>query len=303
MGKIAWLFPGQGSQKTGMGREVWEHSPLARETFAAASRLLGFSVEELCFSPDPRLDQTEYTQAALLTVSEALRRELEARGLEAQAAAGLSLGEYGALTACGVLSFEDAVQVVRQRGILMQEAVPLGRGGMAAVLGLSPEQAEAVVRPLEGVQVANYNCPGQVVISGLSEAVQEAAAALRKAGAKRVLPLTVSGPFHSWLLEEAGRKLGEVLEPVKLAEPRMPYVSNVTADYVTSAAPVKDLLRRQVSSSVRWQQSMERLLADGFDTFVEIGPGRTLAGFLKKISRDASVVSVETWEDLEGLSR
>ncbi len=301
MGKIALLFPGQGSQKTGMGQDVWEHSALARETFEEASRLLGFSMEELCFTPNQRLDLTEYTQAALLTVSVAIGRELAARGFKAQAAAGLSLGEYSALVACGVMAFADAAPVVRQRGILMQEAVPAGQGGMAAVLGLSPEQAEAVVAPLEGVQVANYNCPGQVVISGLAEAVAQASQALREAGAKRVLPLNVSGPFHSYLLEEAGRKLGKVLEPVALAEPRMPYVTNVTADYVTEAAPVKELLRRQVSSSVRWQQSMERLLADGFDTFVEIGPGRTLAGFMRKISREAAVYSVETWEQLEQL--
>lgn len=191
--------------------------------------------------------------------------------------------------------------MVRQRGILMQEAVPLGQGAMAAVLGMTAEQIDQVVDPIDGVEVANYNCPGQIVISGKTDAVQTACQALKEAGAKRTVPLKVSGPFHSSMLAGAGKKLGEVLEPVVLTEHSIPYVTNVTASYVEGTEEIKDLLVRQVSSSVRWQQSVENMIAAGVDRFVEIGPGKTLASFVKKISREVSVYNVNTWESLEGL--
>lgn len=301
MGKIAFLFPGQGAQKTGMAQDFYENSPLARETFETASRLMGFSMEDLCFTPNERLDLTEYTQAALLTACTAIWREMDARGMRADVTAGLSLGEYGALIACGAMAFSEALPVVRRRGILMQEAVPVGQGGMAAVMGLANEAIEAVLAGIRDVQIANYNCPGQTVISGKAEAVEEACAALKEAGAKRCLPLKVSGPFHSSLLKEAGSKLAEVLAPVALARPVIPYITNVTAEYVTESAPVKSLLERQVSHSVLWQQTMERMLSDGVDTFVEIGPGRTLTGFLRKMTKEARLINVETLEQLEGL--
>ncbi|WP_434310012.1 ACP S-malonyltransferase [Hominifimenecus sp. rT4P-3] len=301
MGRIAFLFPGQGAQKVGMAQDFYEKCPLVRETFEAATRQLGFSMEELCFTPNDRLDLTEYTQAALLTACVSILREVESRGIRADVAAGLSLGEYSALVACGVMGFEDAVSVVRRRGILMQEAVPAGQGGMAAVMGLANETIEDVLRDRKDVQIANYNCPGQTVISGKLAAVEEAGAALKAAGAKRVVPLNVSGPFHSAMLQEAGEKLGETLEPVVLAEPRIPYITNVTAEYVTQSKEVKDLLKCQVSHGVRWQQTMERMLADGIDTFVEIGPGRTLTGFLRKMTKEAKWYNVETLEQLEAL--
>lgn len=234
-------------------------------------------MEELCFEENDRLDITEYTQAALVTTSVAMLAQIEEMGYTPDVTAGLSLGEYCALVSCKAMTFEDAVKVVRQRGILMQEAVPLGQGAMAAVLGMTAEQIDQVVDPIDGVEVANYNCPGQIVISGKTDAVQTACQALKEAGAKRTVPLKVSGPFHSSMLAGAGKKLGEVLKPVVLTEHSIPYVTNVTASYVEGTEEIKDLLVRQVSSSVRWQQSVENMIAAGVDRFVEIGPGKTLA--------------------------
>ena len=301
MGKIAYIFPGQGAQKAGMGKDFYENCALSREIYEKSSQLLGFSMEELCFEENDRLDITEYTQAALVTTSVAMLAQIEEMGYTPDVTAGLSLGEYCALVSCKAMTFEDAVKVVRQRGILMQEAVPLGQGAMAAVLGMTAEQIDQVVDPIDGVEVANYNCPGQIVISGKTDAVQTACQALKEAGAKRTVPLKVSGPFHSSMLAGAGKKLGEVLEPVVLTEHSIPYVTNVTASYVERTEESKDLLVRQVSTSVRWQQSVENMIAAGVDRFVEIGPGKTLASFVKKISREVSVYNVNTWESLEGL--
>ena len=301
MGKTAFIFPGQGAQVCGMGQDFYEQTKTGREIFDRASGLLGFSMPELCFEKNDRLDITEYTQAAMVTTSVAMLRGMEEQGYRADVAAGLSLGEYCALAAAGVMSDEDAIRTVRERGILMQEAVPAGVGGMSAVLGMNAEEINAVVDPIANVQVANYNCPGQIVISGLKEAVEEASEKLKEAGARRVIPLNVSGPFHSYLLEEAGRKLGGFLDQIEICRPQIPYVANVTAQYVTEAAEVKPLLIRQVSSSVRWQQSVEAMIADGVDRFVEIGPGKTLSGFVKKINRQVTVLNVEKLEDLEKL--
>lgn len=301
MGKTAFIFPGQGAQVCGMGQDFYEQTKTGREIFDRASGLLGFSMPELCFEKNDRLDITEYTQAAMVTTSVAMLRVMEEQGCRADVAAGLSLGEYCALAAAGVMSDEDAIRTVRERGILMQEAVPAGVGGMSAVLGMNAEEINAVVDPIANVQVANYNCPGQIVISGLKEAVEEASEKLKEAGARRVIPLNVSGPFHSYLLEEAGRKLGSFLDQIEICRPQIPYVANVTAQYVTEAAEVKPLLIRQVSSSVRWQQSVEAMIADGVDRFVEIGPGKTLSGFVKKINRQVTVLNVEKLEDLEKL--
>ena len=301
MGKTAFIFPGQGAQVCGMGQDFYEQTKTGQEIFDRATELLGFSMPELCFEKNDRLDITEYTQAAMVTASTAMLKVMEEQGFRPDVTAGLSLGEYCALAAAGVMSEDDAIRTVRQRGILMQEAVPAGIGGMSAVLGMNAEQINAVVDPIANVQVANYNCPGQIVISGLKEAVEEAAEKLKEAGARRIIPLNVSGPFHSYLLEEAGKKLGEFLEQVEIHRPEIPYVANVTAQYVTEADEVKPLLIRQVSSSVRWQQSVEYMIADGVDRFVEIGPGKTLAGFVKKISRDVTVLNIEKLDDLEKL--
>ena len=303
MSNIAFLFPGPGAQVCGMGQDFYEQTETGKKIFDMASGLLGFSMPELCFTPNDRLDITEYTQAAMVTASIAMMEVLKERtGVKPDVAAGLSLGEYPAMVAAGVMSAEDAIKTVRQRGILMQEAVPVGIGSMAAVLAMDAEKIEEVIAPIEGVQIANYNCPGQIVISGKKEAVEAASEKLKEAGAKRVLPLNVSGPFHSSMLVEAGEKLGKVLEDVEVHEPVIPYAANVTASYVTEASQVKPLLEKQVSSSVRWQQTMEMMLKDGVDTFIEIGPGKTLAGFMKKIDRSVRVINIEKLEDVENFS-
>ncbi|WP_077612883.1 ACP S-malonyltransferase [Clostridium sp. Marseille-P2415] len=300
MSKIAFIFPGQGAQYCGMGQDFYEQTAIGKEIYDMASGLLGFSVPELCFEKNDRLDITEYTQAAMVTTGIAMMRVMEAeKGVRPDVAAGLSLGEYCALAAAGVMSDADAILTVRQRGILMQEAVPAGIGAMAAILALDASKIEEVLGGMEGVQIANYNCPGQIVISGKKEAVEEANEKLLAAGAKRALMLNVSGPFHSSMLAGAGEKLGEVLKGVEILTPRIPYVANVTAGYVTEGDMVRPLLEKQVSSSVRWQQSVETMLADGVDTFIEIGPGKTLAGFIKKITRDAKVFNIEKLEDME----
>lgn len=298
MSKTAFIFPGQGAQYCGMGQDFYENTKTGKAIFDMASELLGFSVPELCFEKNDRLDITEYTQAAMVTASIAMMRVLEENGIKPDVAAGLSLGEYCALAAAGVMSDEDAIWTVRQRGILMQEAVPVGEGAMAAILALDAAAIEEVTGAMEGVWIANYNCPGQIVISGEKAAVEEACEKLKAAGAKRAVMLNVSGPFHSGMLTAAGEKLGQVLSRVELHEPRIPYVANVTAQYVKSAAEVKELLTRQVSSSVRWQQSVEAMIGDGVDTFIEIGPGKTLAGFMRKISRDVKTLNVEKLEDI-----
>lgn len=299
MSKIAFMFPGQGAQKAGMGKDFYEQSETARKVIDRASELLDIDMKALCFEENDKLDQTEYTQAALVTVCLAMEHVLRERGLKADVTAGLSLGEYCAIASAGGMSTEDAITTVRKRGILMQNAVPGGKGSMAAVLGLAADVIENCIAGIDGVTIANYNCPGQIVITGWKESVEKASEALKEKGARRVIPLNVSGPFHSPMLKEAGEELGRVLEKVELTPLQIPYVTNVTAEYVTDISKTKELLAKQVASSVRWQQSVENMIADGTDTFVEIGPGRTLAGFMRKISRDVKVYNVASWEDVD----
>ena len=297
MGKRAFLFPGQGAQYIGMAKEFYEQMPECKLVFDAAQKASGLDVAALCFEENDKINITEYTQICMLTAEAAVLTALESRGYRANVTAGLSLGEYGALLAAKVLTMEDAFALVRKRGIYMQEAVPTG-GAMAAVLGLDAGAIEQACEKTEGiVSIANYNCPGQIVITGESEAVAKAGEACSKAGAKRVVPLKVSGPFHSKMLEGAGEKLAKELEQVTVSMPQIPYLSNVTADYVTDSEPVKSLLKRQVSSPVRWQQSVERMIADGVEEFVEIGPGKTLSGFMRKINREVSVSNIDTMDD------
>ncbi len=303
MSKIAFIFPGQGAQKTGMGKDFYEQSQRAAEIYDAASKRLKEEMEidirTLCFDENDKLDQTAYTQAALVTTCLAMARTLEEKGVRADITAGLSLGEYCAIAVAGGMSDLDAVWAVRKRGVLMEEAVPTGVGAMAAVLGLSAEQIEKVTEEIRGVTVANYNCPGQVVITGETDSVDAAKEKLLECGAKRVLPLNVSGPFHSPMLKEAGEKLSEVLDQIHFHELELPYVTNVTAEPITDICKTKELLKEQVAASVRWQQSMERMIEDGVDTFIEIGPGKTLAGFLKKINRTVTVMNISCIEDVD----
>ena len=299
MSKIAFIYPGQGAQVCGMGQDFYEQTETGKQVFDLATEILGFSVPELCFTKNDRLDITEYTQAAMVTTSIAMTKVLEEKGVKPDVAAGLSLGEYCALYAAGAMTEKDAIATVRQRGILMQEAVPVGQGAMAAILAMDASAIEEVISGIDGVQIANYNCPGQIVISGKKEAVETACEKLKEAGAKRAIMLNVSGPFHSRMLTGAGEKLGEVLEQVEIHPLSIPYVANVTAEYMTDAADVKPLLMKQVSSSVRWEQSVRAMLADGVDTFIEIGPGKTLAGFMKKIDRTVKVLNIEKLEDVD----
>lgn len=299
MGKRAFMFPGQGAQYIGMAKEFYDQMPECKAVFDEASKASGLDIAALCFEENEKINITEYTQICMLTAEAAILTALESRGYRADVTAGLSLGEYGALIAAKVLSLADAFALVRKRGIYMQEAVPTG-GAMAAVLGLDASVIEEKCRETAGiVSIANYNCPGQIVITGEEAAVAAAGEACKEAGAKRVVPLKVSGPFHSKMLEGAGEKLGKELEQVTVNTPQIPYLSNVTADYVKDSSEVKPLLEQQVCSSVRWQQSVERMIADGVDEFVEIGPGKTLSGFMKKINKEVTVYNIDKMEDFE----
>ena len=295
------MFPGQGSQYIGMGKEFYEQIPICKEVYDLASEVTGLDIPALCFEENEKINITEYTQICMLATEAAIYMALEQNGYQPDVTAGLSLGEYGALIASGVMTAEEAFELVRKRGICMQEAVPAG-GAMAAVLGLDAAAIEQICRETaeqtgSEVSIANYNCPGQIVISGQEEAVHLAGETCKASGAKRVVPLKVSGPFHSKMLQGAGEKLKEELKKVEISDSFVPYIANVTAGYVTKKEEVKPLLASQVSSSVRWQQTIERLLADGADEFVEIGPGRTLSGFVKKVNRDVKVSSIDKMED------
>ncbi len=297
MGKRAFVFPGQGAQYVGMGKAFYENIPVCRDVFGMASEASGLDIAALCFEENDKINVTEYTQICMLTVEAAILKALKEEDICPDVAAGLSLGEYGALLAADVLDWKDTFSLIRKRGIYMQEAVPEG-GAMAAVLGLHASAVEEICRKVEGtVSVANYNCPGQIVITGEQAAVSAAGEACKQAGAKRAVPLKVSGPFHSPMLAGAGERLGKALEAVEVKPISVPYVTNVTADYVVDPSMVKDLLRLQVSSPVRWQQSVEKMIRDGVDEFVEIGPGRTLTGFIRKINRNVTAVNIEKMDD------
>ena len=284
-----------------MGQSFYEADADARAVFDEASELLGYDMKALCFEENEKLNLTQYTQPAMVTTGIAIMKVVEKQGLLPDTAAGLSLGEYEALYAAGALSVTDAIRVVARRGELMEAAVPAGVGAMAAVLGAEASLIEETLSEIPEVWIANYNCPGQIVISGKKEAVEAAAEALKARGIKRVLMLNVSGPFHSGLLREAGEELGKVLAETEIHPLRIPYYANVTGDIVEDAAKVRGLLTEQVYSSVRFEQSIRNMLSAGVDTFYELGPGKTLAGFVKKIDREATVVNIETMEDLAKL--
>jgi [acyl-carrier-protein] S-malonyltransferase len=306
--KIAFIFAGQGSQYIGMGKELYENIPVCKEVFDKGNEILNFDIQNLIFNGNKEeLDITENTQPAILLTSIAAKEALEERGIKADVVSGLSLGEYSALVASKAIGFEEALALVKKRGKFMQEAVPVGVGSMAAIIGLSKEKiTEALLKAGEKgvVEIANYNTNNQIVIGGEKEAIDIAKVLCTEAGAKRVIELKVSGPFHTSLLEEASIKLGKELENIEFNEPKTKIISNVTADFIDNKAEIKSLLFNQVKSSVRWSESIEKMLDMGIDTFIELGPGRVLSSFVKEISREKGVkVNIYNVEDMKSLDK
>lgn len=303
MGKTVLIFPGQGSQYVGMGAALAARYPEAGEVFRRADSLLGFSVSSLCFQgPVEQLNQTRYTQPAVFTTSVAVLAVLRKKGLTFQATAGHSLGEYAALVAAGVLDWTDGLCIVKRRAELMEEAFPGGAGGMAAVLGLNWEQVKEVCQEASAtglVEPANCNAPGQVIISGTRAGLEAASELARRAGAKRVLPLAVSGPFHSSLMAGVGERLLELFDSFTFRPPEVQLVANATGDYLTDPDEIKKMLAKQVQSPVLWEQSVRRLIGDGYDTFIEAGPGSVLSGLVKRIAPGMRLGQVQDPDTLE----
>jgi len=300
--KIAFVFPGQGSQYVGMGKEIHEKFDVAREIFKEASDALGYDLAGLCFNgPKEELDKTFRTQPCILTVSIALYRVLFSKGIKPSVVAGHSLGEYSALVAAEVLLFGDAVKLTEKRGQFMQEAVPEGRGLMAAVLGLERNKVDEICRLLKtGYALpANYNCPGQIVIAGEKTAVEEAINLCKEAGAKRALPLSVSVPSHCALMNNASQRLSELLDKLEFKNPVIPIVNNADARFLDNVESIKTSLVRQISSPLLWEDSIMAIADSGIDIFVEVGPGKVLSGLIKRIVPEARVLNFENLKSLE----
>lgn len=307
MGKAAFVFPGQGAQFVGMGKDFYENFPVSREVFRRADESLGFSLSDLCFNgPDEELVKTENTQPAILATSIAMYKALESEGINFEYTAGLSLGEYTSLVSANALEFEEALPLVQKRGRFMQEAVPLGKGGMVAIMGLEKEKIEEAIEGASDfgvVEIANYNSPGQIVVSGEVEALKVASEKAKELGAKKVVFLPVSAPFHSSLLKPAGEKLKEELEKVKINDLEKVVVTNVDAKPIKEKEEIFPSLVRQVSNSVLWCDSINTMLDKGVDTFVEIGPGKSLTGFIKRTAKTrgekVNTLNISSVEDLK----
>jgi len=297
---LVFMFSGQGSQYVGMGKELYENYDVAKKVLDEADQILDFDLKDMIFNgPEEDLNNTKNTQPAIYTVSGMVKAVLAKNGINAAAAAGHSLGEYSALYAAGVLSFEDGLKLVRRRGELMDQADPEGKGTMAAVIGMSDQEVEAALAEIEGIiTIANYNSPGQVVISGEVEAVGAAEELLAEKGAKRVISLSVSGAFHSPLMEPAKEELKNTIEAIEFKDAQIPLIANVTADYVKESDEIKSALIKQLNNSVRWAETIERFKEDGYEDYVEVGPGRVLKGLMRRIDRSLNAYNVEDKKSL-----
>lgn len=301
--KIAFVFPGQGSQHVGMGKELWENFGEVKSLYDEASAALGYDLGELSFNgPGEELNKTFRTQPSLLTASIAAHRVLTMKGIKPYVVAGHSLGEYSAIVAAGVLSFSDAVRLTEKRGVFMQEAVPEGKGLMAAIIGLGRNKVDELCLTVESgyVSPANYNCPGQIVIAGEKAAVEDAMKFAKSAGAKRTLPLAVSAPSHCTLMAEASNRLALLLDTIEFQEPAVPIVNNADAIFLTNSGKIKVSLVKQLSRPLLWEDSIRRIVSGGIDIFVEVGPGKVLSGLIKRIEPSVKLFNVE---DMESLNR
>jgi [acyl-carrier-protein] S-malonyltransferase len=300
--KIAFVFPGQGSQYIGMGKDIYEKFNEAKETFREASDTLGVDIADLCFyGPEEELNKTFRTQPCILTVSSAVLKVLLSKGIKPAVVAGHSLGEYSAIVASEVLSFKDAVYLTEKRGQFMQEAVPEGRGLMAAILGLERKKIEEICRSLQSgyASPANYNCPGQIVIAGEKSAVEESIDLCKQAGAKRAVPLSVSVPSHCALMEDAARRLAELIEKINFYPPKIPIVNNADAMFLDTIEDIKKSLIRQISKPLLWEDSVKAMTDSGVETFIEVGPGKILSGLIKRIAPETNIFNVEDVKSLD----